>query len=483
MSESTQWDVVVAGGGLAGLSAATVLAEAGKRVLVLERESFLGGRAGAWGDQLSDGTGFQMERGFHAFFRQYYNLRALLRRVDPSLSLLEPQVDYPVLGPEGKQESFKDLPRTPIVNVAELVRRTDTLGLQDILKVPTLKALSMASYGEHTYRRWDHVTAAEYLDSLNFPAEARQMLFEVFSHSFFNPEHRFSAAELLMQFHFYFLGNREGLIFDTMKRPFSTGLFEPLRRYLEARGVEIRTGVEVASVSPRGQGYVVEARALADDRIFRVEGDALVLALSVPGLRSVVARSPTLGDTQFRADVDALGVTWPFAVWRVWIDRRVVGRSPFAGTAGVGILDNVSVYEALEDESRAWSERTGGSVLELHAYGVDPQADEASIKADLLAGLHAVYPETKGATILEERFLHAEDCPSFEPGSWERRPEVTTPWPNLCLAGDFVKLSIPSALMERAVASGYAAANALLRQKRQRIQSVPRRGVLSLLRL
>ena len=24
-----------------------------------------------------------MNRGFHAFFRQYYNLRALLRRVDP----------------------------------------------------------------------------------------------------------------------------------------------------------------------------------------------------------------------------------------------------------------------------------------------------------------------------------------------------------------------------------------------------------------
>ena len=27
-----------------------------------------------------------MSRGFHAFFRQYYNLRALLRRVDPALT-------------------------------------------------------------------------------------------------------------------------------------------------------------------------------------------------------------------------------------------------------------------------------------------------------------------------------------------------------------------------------------------------------------
>ena len=37
--------VFVAGGGLAGLSAATVLAEAGHEVIVAEREEFWGGRA------------------------------------------------------------------------------------------------------------------------------------------------------------------------------------------------------------------------------------------------------------------------------------------------------------------------------------------------------------------------------------------------------------------------------------------------------
>ena len=31
-----------------------------------------------------------MSRGFHAFFRQYYNLRALLRRADPGLRAADP---------------------------------------------------------------------------------------------------------------------------------------------------------------------------------------------------------------------------------------------------------------------------------------------------------------------------------------------------------------------------------------------------------
>ena len=39
---------MVIGGGIAGLAAATILAERGVGVTVVEREQFLGGRAGAW---------------------------------------------------------------------------------------------------------------------------------------------------------------------------------------------------------------------------------------------------------------------------------------------------------------------------------------------------------------------------------------------------------------------------------------------------
>ncbi|HYE75166.1 MAG TPA: FAD-dependent oxidoreductase, partial [Blastocatellia bacterium] len=44
-SASHKADVVVIGGGFAGLAAAVDLAERGQRVLLLERRAFLGGRA------------------------------------------------------------------------------------------------------------------------------------------------------------------------------------------------------------------------------------------------------------------------------------------------------------------------------------------------------------------------------------------------------------------------------------------------------
>jgi isorenieratene synthase len=74
------------------------------------------------------------------------------------------------------------------------------------------------------------------------------------------------------------------------------------------------------------------------------------------------------------------------------------------------------------------------------------------------------------------------DCPSFYPGSAARRPGVATPWPGLALAGDFVRLAMPSALMERAVAAGFLAASTVLNGydvRPEPLWSVTPRGVLA----
>lgn len=467
---------VVCGGGLAGLAAATILGERGAAVTVLESESSLGGRLRTWPETLPDGTSLGMERGFHAFFRQYYNLRSLLRRVDPDLARLVPLPDYPILGPGGMVQSFENIPTRPPANFFAIVRRAETFRWRDLARVNGRAALEMLRYHpDRTYARFDSLTAKDYLDSLRFPPEARRMLFDVFSHSFFNPEDEMSAAELLMMFHYYFLANSEGLVFDVLDDTFENALLEPLRRYLADRGVQFALGRRVISLHrpappvteapPANGGWHVLHEASDGSGDARQESaDIVVMALNVPGLKNVVGVSPELGDPAWRAKIEALRQTSPFAVWRLWLDRPTASdRHAFVGTAGYPLLDNISLFHLFEEESRAWANRTGGSVVELHAYGMPESATEPVIRQAMQSGLFDLYPEFREAGVVHESFFVERDCPAFPPGGYQLRPGVETPESDVALAGDFVRLEFPSALMERAAASGFLAASVLLR--------------------
>jgi isorenieratene synthase len=466
--------VAVVGGGLAGAAATTVLAERGATVTLFEREEVLGGRLSGWPERLATGEGVEMGRGFHAFFRQYHNVRNLLRRIDPGLRGLRPVPDYPLLGPHGARESFGGLPTRPPFNLIALIRRTPSLDWNGLRAIDGPTAGEMLQFDpEETYRRLDATSAVEYLDAVGFPPEARRMLFEVFARSFFNDEREMSAGELLMMFHLYFLGSDEGLAFDVLDEPFSDSVWRPLARYLEAMRVDIRTGAPVETAERAGDGW----------RVNDVAVDAVVLALTVDGLQRVVSQSPDVGDDEWRGHVAALTTAPPFGVWRLWLDRPTAPmREPFVGTAGLGIIDNISCVHLCEGESRRWALRTGGSVVELHAYGLVPDPDEAKVKAELRASLHHLYPETVDAHVVDERFLLRADCPNFERGSHARRPGTATPDNTVVLAGDLVRLPFPTALMERAVASGFLAANRLLATRGvapEPVWSIPPRGILA----
>ena len=206
---------LVVGGGIAGVSAALVLAERGVKVELLEAAPHLGGRLGTWDRRLADGSEVVVEHGYHGFFRQYYTLRDILRRLDPDLGFLRDVGGYPIASRPSvgwEPEDFTALPRTPLLNLVALVLRSPSFKLGELRHVNADEALAMLHYDPvRTYAEHDHRSAAELLDSLGFSDRGRAMLFEVFAHSFFNVEQRYSAAEFLAMCHFYFTANPEGL--------------------------------------------------------------------------------------------------------------------------------------------------------------------------------------------------------------------------------------------------------------------------------
>ncbi|MEU6641794.1 FAD-dependent oxidoreductase [Saccharomonospora sp. NPDC046836] len=450
-----QRHAVVVGGGIAGLTAATALAERGVTVDLIERERYLGGRVGGWTTTLADGSVTGMSRGFHAFFRQYYNLRALLRRADPTLDVFTPVPDYPLVDAHGRSDSFHGLPRTPPWNALAFALRSPTFTARDLLRLdPRTAAVLLDVRVPGTYHEWDDVDAEEFLNRIRFPSAARHLAFEVFSRSFFARPEQLSAAELAVMFHLYFLGSAEGLLFDVPREPFHR-LWHPLAGYLRQHGARLDLGVRAEGVAPADRGgFLVHSDGGT------IEADGAVLALDLPGLKELLAASPQLPDG-WRDRVAAQETAPPFVVRRLWLDRPVGRTRPaFLATSGVPPLDNISVLDRYDTDAAAWARRTGGSVVELHAYAVTGPGEDTA--RDLLVRLHTLYPETRPARIVADRIERRADCPLFAPGTFLRRPTVATPLDGLVLAGDGIRVDLPVALMERAATTGWLAANRLL---------------------
>ncbi|MEO7234294.1 MAG: FAD-dependent oxidoreductase [Lapillicoccus sp.] len=469
---------VVVGGGIAGLAAATALAERGVAVTLVEAKETLGGRVRAWPVPVGDEPA-TMSRGFHAFFRQYYNLRSLLRRADPSLDRLRPISDYPLVLAGGHTDSFAGLPTTPPLNLMAFVARSPSFTAHDLTRVDVEKALGLldVSFPE-TFSEYDGRSAAEVLDALRFPTGARHLALEVFARSFFADPREFSGGELVAMFHTYFLGSAEGLLFDVPDDDYDEALWAPLGRYLHALGVEVRMPVRALAVEDRGERVAVTL-----DDGSEVEADAVVLATDQRPLQSIVEASPWLGaedGSGWRGRVAERRSAPPFAVWRLWFDRPVGEETPpFLATSGFGPLDNVSAVHLFEDGAAHWVQSHGGSVVELHAYAVPPGTTEEDLRDQLRRELFGLHPELASAAVVHEEWLVHDDCPLVGVDAWAQRPGVGTPDPRVSLAGDGIRCDYPVALMERAATTGFMAANAHLARwglEGHDLWTVPMRG-------
>ena len=112
-------------------------------VVLVEREATLGGRVRSWPVATEGGETLSMSRGFHAFFRQYYNLRALLRRSDPALERLVAVPDYPLTLADGPTDSFARIPRTPPLSIAAFVAQSPSFPVSALRHVDVGAALGL----------------------------------------------------------------------------------------------------------------------------------------------------------------------------------------------------------------------------------------------------------------------------------------------------------------------------------------------------
>lgn len=467
--------VAIVGAGIAGMTAAVYLAERGFHVRLYEKESYLGGKVGSWKVKFEDGNELSVEHGFHAFFRQYYNLLELLRKIDAE-QYLTPIDDYLILADAGKQRfSFKGISRTPVSNVLSLRKAGVYSAREAILSPKYTRLITLFRYSETaTFQKYDGLSFEEFANKVNLSQKLR-LMFTTFSRAFFAEPKDISMAELIKSFHFYFLSNEEGLVYDVMNDDFEYTLLRPFRKFMEDHNGEIFLNQAIENVQYEENSFVLNG----------VSHDYLVFGTDIGGTQAIFQKAEWIG-----RDFPALSKqvfdqkrSQPYAVLRVWTDRLLDGDYPFfIFTDSVEILDSITLYHQMEKSSQEWSEENQGGIYELHSYAIPAGYSLDKVRDQLLAEFYHYFPELEGMNILYENFQLKDDFTAFHTGLYENRPTWKTEVEGLYLTGDWIKLPIPAMLMENACASACFAVNEILKKENlqeEQIWTVPVKGVLA----
>jgi len=461
------------------MCAAAQLAERGVRVTLFEANDHMGGKLGSW-TQTVEGLGpMQVEHGFHAFFRHYYNWNRFLDRLEIRRRF-NPIEDYTIVARDGERFGFAGLHRTPGLNLLSLLG-SGMLAPRDLLRPEMQHMRVMLEYDEdRTFAEHDETTFADFTARTKLPPELT-LVFNSFSRAFFAEPEDMSLAELIKSFHFYFLSHDYGLIYDVPEDDHEITVLAPIRTHLEAHGVRLRLGTAVSSIVPRRQAEQVIGFNVDDEGF-----DYVVLACDVQATRKLVTRDPEL-----RAAVPTTAAALErqvpnarYAVLRLWCDRDIERGLPgFVMVDRGRALDSVALYHRLESTSAQWAQAHDGAVYELHCYAVpEDLVDDDEVRGAMLEDFYSRFEELEGCRVLGEHFELKRDFTAFHTGLHASRPGVVTELDGLYLAGDWVRLPCPAMLMEAAATSGMSAANEILSReglRAEQLYTVPRRGLLA----
>jgi zeta-carotene desaturase len=441
--------VLVIGGGLAGLSSAVALADAGHKVQLLEKRPHLGGRATSY--TLPDGN--EVDNCQHLTLGCCTNLADFYRRVGAADKVRFYDTLYfaDKSGRRSTMRAVSPLHMTPSFLAFQALSFSDKRSIANAM-------LAIATSGGKP-ANIDGLSMLDWLHRMKQTPGAIERFWRVVLVSALDEELSRSDARYGIEvFWKAFLGSKLGYTIGIPTVPLAE-LYGGCEAALVKRGgfVRMRSGVKRICVN---EGAF--AGATLEDGT-QIAADACVVA--VPQNLVIDLLPPEMsGDGTELEGVPHIQ-TSPITGVHFWFDREVMSE-PY-----VALLDHTVQWIFNKTQLSADAENTPGATASAHAgqylqlvisasYELVPKSRQEII--DLCRhDLADVLPLTRDAqltkaTVIKE--VHATFSPS--PGVDKWRPSQRSSVKGLALAGDWTSTGWPST-MEGAVRSGYLAAEAI----------------------
>ena len=470
-------DVIIIGGGIAGLTATLHLAERGLKPLLLESNEYIGGRLAGLPETDIKGKKFPAEHGVHGIWSSYRNLKSMLRRyniIDQLQAAQDEQWIYRV-GDHIRRANIGHAIRNSIVpapfHYVQLFfspRFWGMLTLRDMLSIFNVWSVLSMSLGIDPFMENQPMEGYTFGGALKKWGPAlRSLFFGLTRNGLSTDPDQVPLAGFLGFLRFYTVMRRDAWAFEYL--PNGGGeVCEKLSAKIQSLGGEIRFKSRVKRVEKDAAWSV----HWEQDGVNGVDSAPFViLASDSPGAESIIKSS-------FHAD----GLFFPHglghAVIRLWFSKPP-RRGPEAGMfSGDFVMHNFFWLHRIYESYKTWHADTGGACLEVHVYGppnVLAQPD-AVLLANVITDVNRAFPELKGSLLGQvlQRNAGTHTLPAI--GARGTHLGIETPWENLFCAGDWVRHETPAFFLERACTTGLEAANRVLNAKgleEFRVESYP----------
>jgi zeta-carotene desaturase len=438
---AVQKTALIAGGGLAGLTAAILLDELGFQVTLIERKPILGGRTFSYTDRT---TGQTIDNGQHIMIGAYHHTFNLLEKIGAKhkVEMLQP-THIPLVDGQGKKNTLKIGLAKPPWNLFLGLAQFEGLSFSD--KIRLIGLILPIDQMKHK-----HLTVLEWLKLHKQSPDAIKNFWEPLTLATLNDAPANTTVDGLLQVikKSYFAGKNDGFLV-LPQEGLSQVFAEPARRYLELRGCRIMTGVGVEGIDVLGDR--VASFCLSDNT--KLTADIFVSSLPPWDLGRILPDNLRDSHPQLKHTRDMTGS--PVVAVDLFFDRPVM-RERFVGltNAQTHWFFNHSVI-ARSAEGRPWqsTSRQHISAIISAAHDVmnkDKQTILDIVLKDFLRSVHCVQrvpPVHASVHKIEKATL------ASQPGINAFRPEQKI-LNNFFVIGDWTKTDLP-ATIESAVKSAF----------------------------
>ncbi len=471
--------VAIAGAGLAGMTTAVDLVEAGHEVEIFESRPFVGGKVGSWVDP----DGNHVEMGLHVFFGCYYNLFALMKKVGAFDDLLLKEHVHTFINRGGETGSldFRFPVGAPLHGLKAFFT-TSQLSVQDKIQnaialgtSPIVRGLIDFDGAMKTIRDLDKVSFADWFRRQGGNQNSLKRMWNPIAYALgFIDTENISARCMLTIFQF-FASKTEASVMRMLAGSPNEYLHKPIVEYLEKKGAKIYTRRRVREIQfEEGEETRVTGLLVANGETEEnITADAYVFACDVPGIQKILPpawRKWSEFDNIYKLDaVPVATVQLRFDGWVTELEDEAK-RKQLSHAVGI---DNL-LYSADADFScfadlaltspKDYYQEGQGSLLQLVLTPGDPfikQSNEA-IAQHVLKQVQDLFPSARELNMTWYSVVKlAQSLYREAPGMDVFRPAQKTPIANFFLAGSYTQQDYIDS-MEGATLSGHQAAKAIL---------------------